>query len=317
MIVQCVHRIQETEAQVDSVLIYYKDHQIGHRKHFPNGPNGFSPGRFQWEAFFMNKNPTFLDRYSLPLFLILTPLISLSIPLFLQLPVEIVPFLMAFIPALLAILISALTDGRRGVGALMKKLFQWRVSIKWYAIALVLAFGLRLAIAEVAVLLRWIPEIRMTPWAPVEFIIIGVFILIGAVFEELAWRGYVLPKLLANHSAIFSGLLIGVIWGVIHLGLILPGQMNAGSNWLLTILYIVGLSVILTWLYVQTQGNLVIPILYHFGQSYFVFLNGGISSTQQLGLMTAITAVISLVLVLFYGMIMQRPHIKKPIEALE
>ncbi len=265
----------------------------------------------------MNKKSALIERYALPLFLILTPLISLAIPLFLPLPPEIVPFMMVFVPALLAIFLTALTDGRKGVSTLLKKLFKWRIGFQWYVIVFGLAFGLRLTMSLLALLLGWIPAIQISPWSPVEFIILAVFIMIGAAAEELAWRGYILPKLLAHRSAIFSALLIGVIWGVIHLGLTLPGQMNAGSHWLPNVLYIIGLSTVLTWLYIQTQGNLVIPILFHFGQSYFVFLNGGISLTQQLGLMTAITAVISLVLVLLFGVNLQREPVKKPAMAAE
>lgn len=260
----------------------------------------------------MNTKSTFLERYSLPLFFILTPLISLAIPLFLPLPPEIVPLMMVFVPALMAIFLTALTDGRKGVSALLKKPFQWRIGFKWYAIVFGLAFGMRLTMSVLAVLLGWIPAIQLTPWSLPQYIIIGVFIIIGAVAEELGWRGYVLPKLLTHRLAISSALLIGVIWGAIHLGLILPGQMNAGAPWLPSILYITGLSVILTWLYVQTRGSLVIPILFHVGQSYFVFLNGGISLTQQLWLMTAITVVISLVLILICGPDLQREPAKKP-----
>jgi membrane protease YdiL (CAAX protease family) len=250
---------------------------------------------------FMNTNSTFIERHALTLYLILTPLISLAIPLFLPLPPEIIPLMMIFVPAILAIFLVALTDGRKGAGALLKKLFQWRIGFKWYAIVIGLAFGLRLTMSVLALLLGWIPVIQLSPWSPVEFIILGVFIAIGAVAEELGWRGNVLPKLLTNRSALSSALFSGFIWGIIHLGLTLSGQMNAGAHWLPGILYIVGLSVILTWLYIQTQRNLVIPILFHFGQSYFVFLNAGISLTQQLWLMTAITAATSLVLVLVYG----------------
>jgi uncharacterized protein len=265
----------------------------------------------------MNKKSTLIERYSLPLFLILTPLISLAIPLFLPLPPEIGPLLMVFVPALLAVFLTGLADGRKGVSALLKKLCQWRIGFKWYVIVFGLALALRLTMSVLALLLGWIPAIQINPWSPAKFIILGVFIMIGAVAEELGWRGYILPKLLTNHSAISSALLIGVIWGIIHLGLTLPGQMNAGSHWLPNILYIVALSVILTWLYSQTQGNLVIPILFHFGQSYFVFLNGGISLTQQLWLMTAIAAAISLVLLLLSGVNLQRDTAKKPVMVAE
>jgi hypothetical protein len=77
--------------------------------------------------------------------------------------------------------------------------------------------------------------------------------------------------------------------------------MNAGSHWLPTILQIIGLSVVLTWLYIQTGGNIVIPIVFHAGQNILVFLNEGISLTGQLWLMTAVTLAYSLVIFFFFG----------------
>lgn len=260
----------------------------------------------------MNANSTRIERLSLPLFLLLTPLISLAIPLFVPLPPEVVPLMIAIIPALLAVLLTAMTGGRKGVGALLKKIFQWRINFKWYVIALGLALGLRLAMSVLALLLGWIPAIQIRLWSLPEFMLIGTFILIGGVTEELGWRGYVLPKLLAYRSAIFSALFSGVIWGVVHLGLNLPGQMNAGAHWLPTILQLIGLSVILTWLYIQTRGSLVIPILFHAGQNFFVFFNQGITLTQQLWLLTVVTSAIALLLILLFGANLQRSPMQKP-----
>jgi len=146
---------------------------------------------------------------------------------------------------------------------------------------------------------------------PPEFIILAVITLIGAIMEELGWRGYVLPKLLANRSASYSALIIGVIWGIVHLGVILPGRMNAGAHWLPSILCIIGLSGILTWLYIQARGSLVIPILFHAGQNYFVFLNGGIPLNQGLWLLTIVTFVIVLILILVYGPSLQQNLLKE------
>jgi membrane protease YdiL (CAAX protease family) len=263
----------------------------------------------------MKTKPTFIERHSLLLFLTLTPLLSLAIPLFLSLPTELVPLILIFIPALMAVVLTSFSEGRKGVVALLKKLLQWRIGFKWYAITLGLALGLRLTMSLLAVLLGWIPTIQLNSWSLPEFIIVGVFALIGAVMEELGWRGYVLPKLLANRSAPYSALLIGVVWGVIHLGLILPGQMNAGVHWLPSILCIIGLSGILTWLYIQTRGNLLIPILFHAGQNYFVFLNGGLTLNQGLWLLTIVTFMIVLVLIFLYGVTMQRDPVKGRAEA--
>ena len=259
----------------------------------------------------MNTKSDFIERYSLPTFLILTPLLSLAIPLFLELPTELVPLIMIFIPALMAILLTSLSKGRKGVVALLQKLFQWRIPFKWFAISLGLAFGLRLAMSLLAFLFGWITTFQFNPWSPQQFIIIGVFTMIGAIMEELGWRGYALPKLLSQRTALTSALLIGIPWGILHIGLILPGQMNAGTSGLETILYLIALSVVLTWLFVQTRGNLVVVILYHAGENFFVFLNGGISITQSLRLLNLVTIALAIVLILFYGVNLQRNLVKK------
>jgi len=259
----------------------------------------------------IDTNSTFLERYSLPLFLILTPLISLAIPYFLSLPKEVVPLMLVFIPAMLALFFTAFAEGGKGVGALLKKLTQWRIGFKWYIITLGLAAGLRLTMSVLAFLFGWIPVIRFNDWTPQQYVIIGIFILIGAFMEELGWRGYVLPKLLAHRSALSTALLIGIPWGILHLGLTFPGQMNAGTSWLETILYLIALSIVLTWLFVQTQGNLVVVILYHGAENFFVFLNGGISITQSLRLLNVVTIMLAAVLVLFYGVDLQRNSEKK------
>ena len=54
----------------------------------------------------MTADPTFVERLSLPLFLILTPMISLGIALFLPLPTVVITLLMILVPATLAILLT-------------------------------------------------------------------------------------------------------------------------------------------------------------------------------------------------------------------
>lgn len=257
-------------------------------------------------------NTTLAQRFSLPAFLILVPLLSLAMPLLIPLPTEITPLALVFVPALLAVILAALAGGRSAVGALLNKLFQWRVGFKWAILAIGLALGVRLAISLLALLFGWIQAFRLSGWSAPQFIVIGLFIVIGAVAEELGWRGFALPRLLSGRSALAAALFSGVIWGTTHLALILPGQMNAGSHWLPTILYIAALSVILTWFYLQTQGSLAIPILYHAGQSFFVFLNGGVSLTQQLWLLTGVTLALALILIALFGPNLWRAPVKQP-----
>ena len=116
----------------------------------------------------MKTHLTFIERYSLPIFLILTLLISLSLPLLVPLPPETLPLLIALIPALMGTILAALTGGGKGASALLKKLFQWRVGLKWYLIALSMALVLRLTMSLLALLLGWIPAIQFATWGSAQ-----------------------------------------------------------------------------------------------------------------------------------------------------
>lgn len=261
----------------------------------------------------MKRNTDLPGRLSMPAFLILTPLISLAIPVFLSLPLEVVPLTLVFIPAVLAVLLTAVTGGGWGVGALLKKLTPERTDFKWYLMAFGLALVSRFAISVLAILFGWTTTFQLYDWTPMQYVIIGIFTMIGALMEELGWRGYALPKILMYRSALVSALIIGIPWGILHLGLTLPGQMNAGTSWVSTILFILGISVILTWLYLQTRSGIVAGIVFHAAQNFFVFLNGGMLAAGifwESWLLTAVTLVMAIALIVIYGPGLQRDPVK-------
>lgn len=261
----------------------------------------------------MNSNTNPRERLSLSAFLILTPLISLAIPAFLSLPPEVVPLILVFIPAILAILLTAMTKGGKSVGVLWKRLTPSRLDFKWYLIALGLALGSRFAISVLAILFGWTTTFSLYDWTPLQYVLIGTFTIIGGLMEELGWRGYVLPKLLERRSALASALILGIPWGILHLGLTLPGQMNAGTSWVSTILFILGISVILTWLFVQTKSGIVACVVFHAAQNFFVFLNGGMLAAGifwESWLLTAVTLAMAIALIVLYGPRLQRGSVQ-------
>ena len=174
-----------------------------------------------------------------------------------------------------------------------------------------MALILRLTMSLLAFLLGWIPSIQLAKWGAAQYFLIGVFTVIGAIVEELGWRGYALPKLLAHRSALASALIIGIPWGILHLSLIFPGQMNAGTSKLATVLFTVALSIILTWFFIRTGHGIVIGLIYHALQNYFVFFNGGMTAAESLLLMTIVTATIAITLTLVYGPSLQPAPVKE------
>ena len=259
----------------------------------------------------MKTNPTFIQRYALPLYLILTPLISNAIALFLPVPTLVIALLMVLVPVFMAILLTALAEGGQGLGNLLRRLFQWRISFKWYAVALGLPVLIILTSSVLAVLLGWAPALQFSLPERSLLIVNGVVSLLAGVLEEFGWRGYALPRLLARHSPLSSALLIGIVWGILHIGL----SLSAGRPWLASFLSPFAASIALTWLFIHTRGNLGMAVLYHFALDFtpqFFLLPLGLTEAQQTWVQTILNLAVALVLVLISGVDLGRSPAKQP-----
>ena len=129
-----------------------------------------------------------------------------------------------FGPALAAIIMAAVTGGKSGVKQLLSRVVLWRVGVRWYVIALGLPTVLSLAAAGLYYLFDGSRPIQIGAVSVLDFI---VFVLV--VGEELGWRGYALPLLLEQRSAVMASLILGVLWGLWHLPTFLvPGTPQYG-----------------------------------------------------------------------------------------
>jgi uncharacterized protein len=117
-----------------------------------------------------------------------------------------------FGPALAAIIVAYLVDGKSALKDLLSRLVRWRVEARWYVLALGLPAILALAVAGLNLLLGAPTAIRFGGLSVLNFV---VFVFV--VGEELGWRGYALPRLLARKSALAASLILGVLWGAWHL----------------------------------------------------------------------------------------------------
>jgi membrane protease YdiL (CAAX protease family) len=252
-------------------------------------------------------NSSLIKQHALAIFCALTMLLTF-IAIFLPVPGELVPVVIVFIPTFIAIALTALSEGNIGVRSLLGKLTRWRISFKWLAVAVALGFVMRLTISLIALGLGLIPAIQLRPIPPAQFIILALILFIFAIPEELGWRGYALPKLMEHRSPLAAGLIVGVLWGSLHLALHLPGMIYAGLPLLPTLLQLIGLSVLIAWLYMQTEGNILLTSLFHATQSFFVIVNEGLPLTQLVWLMAGVYLAFALLIVIVAGpMFTQKP----------
>jgi hypothetical protein len=257
----------------------------------------------------MKSLTSLIKQHALVIFCTLTIALTFAVTL-LPLPGEAVAIVMVFIPALMAIVLTSLSEGGAGLQSLLDKLMQWRISLKWVVIALAVAFVIRLMMSLIALAMGMIPSLQLRSGGPASFVILAVIFFVFAIPEELGWRGYALPKLLERYSPLAAALIIGALWGSLHLALLLPGMMNEGASSLPTLLALVGGSVLFTWLYINSGGSVVLTTLFHAAQSFFVIINEGLPQAQQSWLLASVYLAAALIVAIVAGSSLTRKPVK-------
>ena len=203
-----------------------------------------------------------------------------------------------FGPALAAVIVAAITDGRAGLRDLLGRLVRWRVGARWYAVALGLPMLLALTAAGLHLVLGAPTFVTFGELSVLNFV---VFVLI--VGEELGWRGYALPRLLAQRSALAASLILGVLWGAWHLPtFFVTGAPQYGLPFSAFVPLTMAYSVVIGWVYVHSRGSVLIASLMHgainLSQGFFL---GGVDPSKEYWLLAAVYGVTALALVLAFG----------------
>jgi len=168
-----------------------------------------------------------------------------------------------FAPALVALGITARTEGRQGVRALLRPIVDWQVGTRWYLFAIGYLPAIKLCVALVHRVMTgsW-PRFGTEPW----YIIVVAIAISTPVQagEEIGWRGYALPRLAGRFGFARASILLGLIWSCWHLPIFfLRGADKYGQSFPVWTLQVVALSVAITWLYAHTNGSLLLTMLMH------------------------------------------------------
>jgi uncharacterized protein len=205
-----------------------------------------------------------------------------------------VPFVLALGPAVIALAL-AWHEGHGSVRRLLRTLTIRPTDRRWY---LVLAIPLGWALAVVAVVVALgrsdaDPFARLGPSA----LIVPLVVLLPAFAEELAWRGFALPRAMAVMSPLRASLLLAIPWALMHLVLQLPGGMNAGVAIWPTIVSIAAYSIILTWIFIGTGGSVLITALVHTGLNGVAPLMAGLDTETVWATRAVVAAIIAIIVV--------------------
>ena len=233
---------------------------------------------------------------------------------------EILPFrvpdllllFMSYMPTLAAVIVTGLKEGKAGIRALFKKLLIARVGLQWYIFTI---FGYATICAGAIGLANVVGE-SSTPFLPENLPqfsnLVEVALFITFIFtittlvngEELAWRGFALPRLQAKYNALTSSLILGLIWASFHLPLFFTlTSSQADTSFVGFLISTISLTVIFTWVYNHTRGSVLLAYLLHGAANTWtrIFAIGHNANPLVSGAMAGLTLLVAVILVATFG----------------
>jgi membrane protease YdiL (CAAX protease family) len=169
-------------------------------------------------------------------------------------------------PFISAIVLTYWYQKGKGVVGLLKKGLDYDFAKKWWIPTILLCpviIGGAFLIAEL--LGETIPALY---WLSNPSLILVNFVVIlftgGPLQEEFGWRGYALPRLQERSSALVSSIIIGFLWGLWHLPYFFIGtEITYAYGIIPQIFTAIMLSILLTWLFNNTGGSILVSLLFH------------------------------------------------------
>jgi membrane protease YdiL (CAAX protease family) len=179
--------------------------------------------------------------------------------------------------ALVPFIATRIVGGPGSVGKLFGQVRHIRVGPQWYLVAF---FGPAAALFVVAVLLKGAAPIQglaaNIAGIPTAFMLGIVFLaLLGNLWEETSWSGFVTARLQARHGPLKASLMVAPLFGLYHLPLFfiigglsdspdrLPiAQLPLYATFLL-IVFSGPMRILLTWIYNATGHSIPVVALFH------------------------------------------------------
>jgi membrane protease YdiL (CAAX protease family) len=180
-----------------------------------------------------------------------------------RLPLSVLGLFGTFAPSIVALGLTARSEGVAGIQALLERLFKWRVGVRWYVFAVGYLVTIKIGVALVYRIAVGVwPRFGVEPWY-----ILAVATMVSTPVqagEEIGWRGFALPRLTAHLGLARASLLLGIVWATWHLPLFfVPGVDNYGQSFVIFALQVTAISVPMAWLYARTSGSLLLVMLMH------------------------------------------------------
>ncbi|MBD3407913.1 MAG: CPBP family intramembrane metalloprotease [Candidatus Lokiarchaeota archaeon] len=184
-------------------------------------------------------------------------------------------------PLIAAITVLLTTNGREGLSDLFSRMKKWKVDKRYYLAIFIIPFILTVP----ALMIALVADIPLpTPLelaVPIQYLLpLIIYQIFTSGFEEPGWRGFALPEMMSNMTAEKASYKLGVVWSIWHWPFLifntitnLPADIPAEGFLIVAIVSIiqvlffnvltmVGIAVIYTWLYNNTE-SVFICIIFH------------------------------------------------------
>ena len=173
-------------------------------------------------------------------------------------------------PSISAIVTTIIFEGFEGVSNLLKKLFIWNVPFKNYLYIIILPIiFVIIGIGLYNIFIGDIGSFDLMAFLSIPTILWAGFYA-GPLGEELGWRGFLLPELQKRHTNLKSAIIIGVIWFIWHIplwwapfGTLVSGESISFLPVITYFLMLICLSIIITWLVINSKGSVLVALLFH------------------------------------------------------
>lgn len=233
-----------------------------------------------------------MDRFSVPLFFLLayacswgswsfiprvldayrnelqgdTPIITISsIPIYVRIAFMVAALGGTFGPAISAIILTAVIDGKTGLREFFGRIVKWRVGLRYFLAALLIPPAMM--IVRLGLILLLGGDLQTHIAANGFMAVLGLFMisfLVSGGQEELGFRGFAQPKLQEKFSPVITSLIIGVLWFFWHLPLYIwiPSASQYGQSLVFGLLAQISFCFTFTWIYNRTK-SILLPMLLH------------------------------------------------------
>ena len=167
-------------------------------------------------------------------------------------------------PSVFGFIFTRIVDGKAGVRELLSRTGRWRVNPIWYAVSLLFIP----AVLGVSVLIRGLFGADLSQLDILGQLAFALPIaLLAGVMEEFGWRGFMLPRLLKQGSALRAALIVGVVWALWHAPINYMGLSKYGWDAVPILLVLALLPIVQTvpmvWIHNSSKQSMLMMVLTH------------------------------------------------------